>query len=1030
MPPVAGAVAGWFAGMTFGSFMALAATAWALSMSGFGKKSPSIQKLDDKGRLVNTRSTSEVYPLPYGKSRVGGNLVFATTTGTDNKYLHMILSLGEGEVNKIAQVDSVDQIFLNDKLYTESDFADNFSYEFFSGSSTQNVCATLHTAYPAWTDPRRYSTYLYCRFEYDRDKFVSIPNITVVLEGLKLKNFATEDDYDSMPMVYTNNLAYCIYDLLTRPSVRGGKELDPTRIDLPSFRDAATYYDTYGWACNMSIDRDQSIEDNIAMLLANGRSEIIYSDNKFKLKFRDTREESVCMQITEDDIIQYGKESTMEIAPAATLFSRPNAVKATFISADKNYHQDEKIFQDDDAYNDEGDYRELAIELLGLSSLDKVIPMSYYYLERARWGNVVNMAVGNKGISLEPMDLIEITHRMPGWTDAVKPMYRVEAAQLQEDGNIALVLLQEHDDLYNDDYDIDTQELFVTDLPKPGAAVHGVINVSHAEEVYYYRDRSFTRWKIDFDPPSVSDYPFWDYAEIWLKIGSGDYKFMTKATSDYQLDPVEEGETYYIKIRSVSIFGAKEDFDSAYVVSKQIVGKTDVPSNMSAITAVASGDTVNVYGDEVDNPDISGYELRIGSAWLGGVFIAFNETPNFRLTGVKPGTLTFWCCPKDNSGNYAVTPVSATCTIFYPSGYTDKNTWSWDYNGIGLHNNTEYELYNGDDCLKCSHGLVAGDLLDENCSDISDWVDNDNINGVSQVNPAGQFEFHTHTAAANNWARRYRDIGSMPDKVTFEIRVKHNALGTIANEDDFGGYISDVSTVFGYRFSSEGFFIYNSGWIEIDTDLVIYDGSEWQTWRFVIDFTAKTVDIYLHDVSHAAEKVATGQAFTSANVATDGMLYLWQCGQTTNDRITYIDYVRLQDGFIPVDVLLNGTWTSPEYDLGSEKTVRVWADFLTVFVSSAVSWEGIFPGITTWAAKTDANTRWYELTTPDIAAILEAKIKWGVSSGVYPNEADFFQILAPEFTARYIQVEIKITDPQADANLYIKELNLKAAYWS
>jgi hypothetical protein len=713
MPPVAGAVAGWFAGMTFGSFMALAATAWALSMSGFGKKSPSIQKLDDKGRLVNTRSTSEVYPLIYGKTRVGGNLVFATTTGTDNKYLHMILSLGEGEVNQIAQVDSVDQIFFNDKLYTESDFADNFYYEFFNGSSTQNVCATLHTAYPAWTDARRYSAYLYYRLEYDRDKFVSIPDITVVLEGLKLKNFATEDDYDSMPMVYTNNLAYCVYDLLTRPSIRGGKELDPTRIDLPSFRDAATYYDTYGWTCNMPIDRDQSIEDNIAMLLANGRSDIIYSNSKFKLKFRDTREESVCMQITENDIIQYGKESTMEIAPAATLFSRPNAVKATFISAGKNYHQDEKVFQDDDAYNDEGDYRELAIELLGLSSLDKVIPMSYYYLERVRWGNIVNMVVGNKGISLEPMDLIEITHRMPGWTDAVKPMYRVEAAQLQEDGNIALILLQEHDDLYNDDYDIDTQELFVTDLPKPGVAVHGVINVSHAEEVYYYRNRSFTRWKIDFDPPAISDYPFWDYAEIWLKIGIDDYRYMTKSTSDYMLDPVEESETYYIKIRSVSIFGVKEDLDSAYTVSKNIVGKTDIPSDMTAITATITHDVLNIFGDEISDPDIIGYEFRISTQsnvlWKAAMFLAFNTKPVFSLSGIKPGSFRVFCSPLDNAGKYSSIPVYVDFTVEEPKGYTLFTTKDCDQ-PEGSHDNTEYyDKSAGDYCIRVIHtGSLSG----------------------------------------------------------------------------------------------------------------------------------------------------------------------------------------------------------------------------------------------------------------------------------------------------------------------------------
>lgn len=832
MPPVAA----WLGGMTLLKFIGLAATAWALTMRGYGTQRSFLDKmkLSDKGKLINTCDTAEVVRLSYGEGRVGGNRVFATTTDIDNKYLHLIFSLGEGELNKIIQVDEVDQIFLNDQLYTESDFKDNFYYEFFNGSVTQDVCASLHTAYPDWTDPMRYTSYLYCRFEYDRDKFVAIPTVTVVLEALKVKDFSVESIYADMPMIYTSNLAYCVYDMLTRPSVRGGKGLDPTRIDLPSFRDAADYYDTYGWTCNMSVDIDQSIEDNIAMLLVNGRSDIIYSDGKFKLKFRDTREESVCMQIGEDDVIQYGKESTMEISPAATLFRRPNAIKATFINKEKNYHRDEKVYRDDDAYDVEGDYRETAIELLGLSSLDKVIPMSYYYLERERWGHIVNMVVSNKALSLEPMDLIEITHRMPGWTDASKPMYRVEIAQLQEDGNVVLVLLQEHDDLYNDDYDIDTQELFFTSLLSPSAPVQSVINVSHSEEVYYYRGRSFTRWKIDFDSPLVTAYPFWDYAEIWLKIGAGGYKYMTKTTSDYQLDPVEEGETYYIKIRSVSIFGVKEDFDSASTVSKQIVGKTDVPANMTAITAVASGDTVNIYGDEVDDPDIAGYEIRLGSAWSGGIFIAFNETPNFRLSGIKPGTFTFWCCPKDNSGNYAATPVSATVTVFYPPGYTDKNTWSWDYNGIGSHDNTEYIFYGGYDCLKCSH--TAG--------------------------------------------------------------------------------------------------------------------------------------------------------------------------------------------------LLVGTWTSPEYDLGSEKIVRVWGDFVTIFGSSATSWAGIFPGSTIWSDKIDANTRWYELTTPDVSAILEAKIKWGTATGVYPNEADFFQILSPEFTARYLQVEIKITDPQADANLHIRKLNMKAAYWS
>lgn len=784
---------------------------------------------EDKGRLINTRNTAEVVPIAYGEGRYGGNQVFATTTGIDNKYLHMILTFAEGKVNKIKQVGGVDQIFLDDKLYTESDFAGYFTYEFFNGSATQNVCSTLHAAYPNWTDPLRYTAYLYCKFTYDRDKFSSVPVITIILEGDLVKNFATEDDYASMPMIYTNNLAYCAYDLLTRPSVRGGKELDPTRIDLPSFREAADYYNTYGWTCNMPINRDQAIEDNLDLLLVNGRSAIIYSDNKFKLKFRDTREESVVMQITEDDIIQQGKESTIEIQPAATLFSRPNAIKATFISADKNYHQDEKVFRDDDAYNNEGDYREQAIELLGLSSLDVIIPMSYYYLERARWGNLAGMLVGNKGISLEPMDLIEITHRMPGWTDVNKPMYRVEGVQLQEDGNVGLLLIQEDDALYNNDYDMDTQELFITDLLSPSATVQPVINISHSEEVYDYRGRSFTRWMIDFDPPTVEDYPFWDYAEIWLKIGAGSYKFMTKATSDWQIDPVEEGKTYYVKIRSVNIFGVKEDFDTAPVASKEIVGNIGAPSDISALTAVASGDTVTLFAEELSIPDIVGYEIRLGSAWVGGIFIGFNETPNIRLTCVRPGVHTFWMAAKSNAGVYSSNPVPAQCTVYYPPNYVDKNTWSWDFNGIGTHDNTEYGVYNEQDILKCSH-----------------------------------------------------------------------------------------------------------------------DGG-----------------------------------------------------------------------------VLTGKWTSPVYDLGAIKTIKIWGEFSTV---TPVTWLAVF-GAETWDDVIAGGKRWYEILVPSEASQLRVKLKWGNVVDQLDNEADYFEILAPEIRGRYVQIEIEITDPSIDVYMYLYKLDMKAAYW-
>jgi hypothetical protein len=127
--------------------------------------------------------------------------------------------------------------------------------------------------------------------------------------------------------------------------------------------------------------------------------------------------------------------------------------------------------------------------------------------------------------------------------------------------------------------------------------------------------------------------------------------------------------------------------------------------------------------------------------------------------------------------------------------------------------------------------------------------------------------------------------------------------------------------------------------------------------------------------------------------------------------------------------VLTGTWTSPEYDMGSIKTVRVWGDFLTVFVASNQTWGGILPGGTTWADIGISTKRWYEIFAATIAGQLRAKLKWGDSSGSLTNEASFFELLAPEITGRYVQVEITLTDPTPDSVLYLYKLNMKAAYW-
>lgn len=824
MPAIGAAIAAWLASLTVWQVIAYFAAVVSMAHTLTNRPGASEQQataVGDSGQQANTSIISAALPLIYGQTRVGINRVYVGTSGADNNYLHIIANICEGEIQGIVQVAGINQLFLNDKIYT--DFGSNVHYEFFNGSPTQIACATLHTAIPEWNERKKRTAYIYVRYLFDRNVFQSIPDITVLLQGLKIYNPATK------VTEYSNNPALCALDFLTRSSRRGGMGFDISRIDLSSVNDTAAYCNQKGWTCNLYLNQNQSASDNFLHILATFRGALVYSGSTFKLKYKDLNYESVVMNFTENDVVEQDVSTLKIMQPS--VFNTPNAVNCKYPNTENNYQFDDYVLADNNAIASDGDYREEKVNLYGVTNLTNVQKMANYYLEKLRLNKNAAFVTGSRAIPLEPMDLVTLTHSRPGWNSKI---LRVVTPAIYSNGAVALTLEEEFASMYDDTYNLTDHIWKDTTLPDPSASVPSVINVTHDEETYYYRDRTFTRWRINFDRPLTSNYPWWDYADIYIKVGTGDWKFMTKSDGDYQLDPVQEGVIYHCKIVSVSIFGSKQAFVNGYEVSKNIVGKTSLPSAMSPITALAHGDNVSIYGTKLSDTDISVYELRLGVAWNGGLFIGSNETPNFRLVGVRPGTHTFWVAAKDNAGNYSANRASAIVTVFYPNGYIDKHSWAWDFNGIGTFDNTEYVLYDGAPALKCSHT---------------------------------------------------------------------------------GG-------------------------------------------------------------------------------------------------------------------VLTGTWLSPEYDMLALKTVRVWGDFLSTFVSSAGTWDALFPGATLWSDKLTAQTRWYVLLSPEYAGILQARLYWGSVTGQLTEIGDKLEILAPEVSARFLQVKVTITDPDVLSNLYLKTLNMRAAYWA
>jgi len=180
----------------------------------------------------------------------------------------------------------------------------------------------------------------------------------------------------------------------------------------------------------------------------------------------------------------------------------------------------------------------------------------------------------------------------------------------------------------------------------------------------------------------------------------------------------------------------------------------------------------------------------------------------------------------------------------------------------------------------------------EDCTDISDWTDNDQGTGVSsQTTFDGRSCFKFDVGATpGGVARRYKDIGGLGDQVTVELTVNHDAIGVSTNGDSFHIAINHADVKLNVLFATDGLFVYDGAtWNEVGTNLVQED--TWQTWIFDCDFSTPAsaiCDIYLN-----GELKASDVDCSQTGSFQDGLIMIDQNSATTANLITYLDYINI-----------------------------------------------------------------------------------------------------------------------------------------
>jgi len=288
-----------------------------------------------QGITQTTREPASSRKIIYGRMRVGGQVVFLSHSGNDNKYLHMAIVFASHEIQ------AYDEIWFNDnKVWDatngfDSDWGTYVTIDRKFGTAGQAASTDLVNANVLWTTDHKLSgiAYIAFRLEWNQDKFPQgVLNITAVIRGKKVY------DPRDQSIGYSQNPALCIRDYMLDQtyglgevaaniddaSVRVAADLCEEQITL----DGGGAQDRY--QCNGVIDTDNQIKANIEQLLSSMGGRLTYSGGKYFVDGAEYRSPTVTF--TEADIVSEIQTQTKQSRRGIY-----NGVKGIFVSEEKNF---------------------------------------------------------------------------------------------------------------------------------------------------------------------------------------------------------------------------------------------------------------------------------------------------------------------------------------------------------------------------------------------------------------------------------------------------------------------------------------------------------------------------------------------------------------------------------------------------------------------------------------------------------------------------------------------------------------------
>lgn len=589
--------------------------------------------------------TSNTMPIPiiYGTVKNAGNLIYSKLWDNNQRVAKLIVFC-DGKIKGIRDIK------LDDTDINSSDF-EGVSYNTYVGDGEQlidgRVDGTTNSQRAQKVGGLKYDAYVALEAKAN-DNLSGSFNVTAMIDGKIVKCYTSETEYTEE---WSNNPAWCVLDFLT---CYNGVGLDIDEIDIPSFLEAAKFYDDKDYTLNICLDETQSRLDWVSNMLNCCRSSLVYKNGKYSLFVE--KEDEVVQSFDPDSI------NNLELwwSPMEEI---PDRIYVQFIDPDNEWV---KVNAQAEAPNPlRKQPRIETYELYGVTNFDQASRLAWFYLNQAITCKMyVRFSTDRRALNRTVGDVISLTDYITEFQDK---QFRIIKIADKQDGGIELTCREYNPSIYSEEKGATEPVINNSTLADPTEPPPAVVYLDNEQEYYILPNKVVvSRIFIKYTYP---DYFYSRGVRVWYRLqGDETWSFggiFDDGSNTAVIENMEIFKTYEFKLVHENRYGKFSN--PTYTPPILITGNNIAPEMPADFTGEEAVRGFSLSWTANKERDIDHYELYIGTVSESTKVADISGTSYFYSTGM--GEYRFLLVAVDTVGNMS-TPARLDLAVARPANVT------------------------------------------------------------------------------------------------------------------------------------------------------------------------------------------------------------------------------------------------------------------------------------------------------------------------------------------------------------------------